>query len=85
MHRSGQDAVRKGISMWYIAVFSVVAVVLVVAVVVQRSHSKAADVAAKSPVHSGTAGASRTHSGSAERRERKRRRSQSRTDRRKRH
>lgn len=69
--------------MWYIAVFSVVAIVLVVAVLVQRSRKGEERV--RSAVPHGTDGASRTHSGSAERRERKRRRAQSQHDRRKRH
>ena len=69
--------------MWYIAVFSVLAVALVAAVLVRNARRKDEHVTA--PVPHGVSSASHTHSGSAERHERKRRRAQSRHDRRKRH
>jgi hypothetical protein len=67
--------------MFYILLFAGLAVLLVVAVLVRNARTKNPP---DSPVHRGTAGASRTPAGSAERRERKRRRTQSRHDRRKR-
>jgi hypothetical protein len=70
--------------MFYILVFAAVAVLLVVVVLVRRDrHEGPVDHAPHH--HAGTEGASHTPSGSKERRERKRRRAQSRKDRRKRH
>lgn len=72
---------------WYIGlgVFAVVAVGLVGAVLYRRSHRTTAPRRAPHPHrNTGTQYASRTPSGSLERRERKRRRAQSRRVRRKR-
>ncbi len=68
--------------MFYILIFAVIAILLVVVVLVRNQRTKSV---AESPVHRGTAGASRTASGSAQRKERKRRRAQSKHDRRSRH
>lgn len=69
--------------MFYVLIFIAIAVLLVVAYFVQQGRQRGGEP--ESPKHSGTAGASRTPRGSAERKERKRRRTQSRHDRRKRH
>ncbi len=69
---------------WYILVFSVLAVLLVVAVVVSRSK-RTAPVDPAPHHHTGTEGASHTPSGSKQRKERKRRRAPTAHDRRKRH
>jgi preprotein translocase subunit SecG len=69
--------------LFYVLVFAGLAVLLVVAVLVQNSRNKSAS--SDEHVRHGTEGASRTHSGSAARDERKRRRQQSKHDRRKRH
>ena len=68
--------------MFMTLIFAGVAILLVVAVIVRNVRARGG---ADSPAPPGTAGASRTPSGSAARRERKRRRAQSRHDRRKRH
>ena len=68
--------------MWYILMFGAIAVLLVVVVLLRNGRTSGM---AKSPTRPGTAGASRTPSGSRQRRERKKRRAQSRHDRRKRH
>jgi hypothetical protein len=68
--------------MWYILMFGAIAVLLVVVVLLRIGRTSGM---AKSPTPAGTAGASRTPSGSRQRRERKKRRAQSRHDRRKRH
>jgi hypothetical protein len=67
---------------FYILIFAAIAVLLVVAVLVRNQRTKRM---AESPVPHGAAGASRTASGSAQRKERKRRRAQSKHDRRSRH
>ena len=64
--------------------FSILAVALVAVVLIRYARNRAPTDSAPHH-HTGTEGASRTASGSAERKERKRRRAQSRTDRRKRH
>ena len=69
--------------MFYVLIFIGVAVLLVVAYIVQQGRQRSREP--ESPKHHGTAGASRTPKGSAERKERKRRRAQSSHDRRKRH
>jgi Na+-transporting methylmalonyl-CoA/oxaloacetate decarboxylase gamma subunit len=70
--------------MFYVIVFAVLAVLLVVVVLVGRgARERPVDQA---PHHqAGAEGASHTPSGSRQRQERKRRRAQSRKDRRKRH
>ena len=68
--------------MFYILIFASIAILLVVVVLVRNQRTKSVP---ESPVHHGTAGASRTPSGSAQRKERKRRRAQSKHDRRQRH
>ncbi len=50
--------------MFYILIFAVIAILLVVVVLVRNQRTKSV---AESPVHRGTAGASRTSSGSAQR------------------
>lgn len=69
--------------MFYIIVFAGLAVLLVAAVLLRSSRPKSD--ANTSPVPAGSSGASRTPSGSAARKERKRRRNQSKNARRKRH
>jgi FtsZ-interacting cell division protein ZipA len=69
---------------FYVLVFAVLAVALVVVVLWRSSRARSATDTAPHH-HTGTEDASRTASGSAERLERKRRRAQSRHDRRKRH
>jgi hypothetical protein len=72
--------------MFYIVIFAVMAVLLVVAVFVLTARNKKPASDDPAPRHHiGTEGASQTHAGSGERKERKRRRAQSRHDRRKRH
>ena len=66
-----------------IVIFAVLAVLLVGAVLLRNTRTRTADPGTRTP--RGTAGASRTSSGSAARLERKKRRTQSRKDRRKRH
>jgi septal ring-binding cell division protein DamX len=68
--------------MSYVLIFAGIAVLLVVAVLVRNARTKRGP---ETPVHRGTAAASRTASGSAQRKQRKRRRAQSKHDRRKRH
>jgi len=68
--------------MFYALIFAGLAVLLVAAVLAQRTRRSMEDDA---PTSKGTDAASSTPTGSAERRERKRRRAQSRQDRRKRH
>ena len=68
--------------MWYVAMFAVLAILLVTVVLVRNQRKSA--IAPSRPPH-GTKGASRTKSGSAQRKERARRRNQSKRDRRKRH
>jgi Flp pilus assembly protein TadB len=70
-------------SLFYILIFTGVAVLLVVAVLTQTARNKS--TGREERLRHGTAGASRSHSGSAQRDERKRRRNQSKHDRRKRH
>ena len=69
--------------MFYIILFAVLGVLLVAAVLIRNSRDRETTVDRHAA--SGTAAASRTPSGSAERHERKRRRAQSKKDRRKRH
>jgi hypothetical protein len=69
--------------MFYILVFAAIAVLLVSVVLIRNGREGGGEP--MSPIPPGTAGASRTPSGSAARRERKKRRAQSRHDRRKRH
>jgi hypothetical protein len=70
--------------MFYVIMFTVIGIALVVVVLWRASHrSPSVDPAPHH--HTGTEHASLTHSGSAQRKERKRRRAQSQHDRRKRH
>ena len=69
--------------MFYIFLFSVLAVLLVAVVLNRNARDK--DSSVEPPARSSSPGASRTPSGSAERQERKRRRAQSKKGRRKRH
>jgi hypothetical protein len=69
--------------MFYVLVFAVVGIALV-GIVLWRASRGSAAVDAAPHHHTGADGASHTHSGSAERNERKRRRAQSKHDRRKR-
>jgi hypothetical protein len=69
---------------FYVIVFAAIAVLLVVVVLVSRGR-RTGTVDPAPHHHPGTEGASHTPAGSKERRERKRRRAQSRHDRRKRH
>ncbi len=70
--------------MFYALVFTVVGIALV-AIVLWRASRGSTTVDTAPHHHTGTEHASQTHSGSAERKERKRRRAQSKHDRRKRH
>ena len=69
--------------MWYIVMFAGLAILLVVVVLVRNARTQASGSRLEEP--SGTANASRTAHGSNARKERKRRRTQSRNARRKRH
>jgi uncharacterized membrane protein len=71
------------ISVWYVFMFAGLAILLVVVVLVRNARTNAAAESSEAPTH--TANASRTPHGSDARKERKRRRAQSRHDRRKRH
>jgi hypothetical protein len=68
---------------WYIVMFAGLAILLVVVVLVRNSRTRAGGSRLEAPT--GTANASRTAHGSTARKERKRRRAQSRNARRKRH
>jgi hypothetical protein len=70
--------------MFYVLVFAVVGIALV-AIVLYRRSNRPLERDPAPHHHTGTENASHTASGSQERRERKRRRAQSRHDRRKRH
>lgn len=69
--------------MWYVIVFFAVAILAIVVWFVMRSRPK--QKGPKRPVPHGVENASRTPHGSPERKERARRRNQSKRDRRKRH
>ena len=69
--------------MWYIVVFAGLAILLVAAVLIRNARVEGG--AGRSGAPTGSANGSRTQRGSAARQERKRRRAQSRNDRRKRH
>jgi hypothetical protein len=69
---------------FYVIAFAVIGVALVV-IVLWRANRGRTTVDPAPHHHGGTEKASLTHAGSAERKERKRRRAQSRHDRRKRH
>lgn len=68
---------------FYVLIFAAIAVLLVAAVLMRNARPKSDTNTA--PVPHDTSGASRTPSGSAARKERKRRRNQSKNARRKRH
>ena len=69
--------------MWYAIVFTILGILLIVIVLTGAQRKKSADPAPHHDKH--TEGASQTAHGSNERKERKRRRAQSKADRRKRH
>jgi uncharacterized membrane protein len=68
---------------WYIVLFAGLAILLVAVVLIRNARTQADRSSVEAPAD--TAHASRTPGGSAARKERKRRRAQSRHDRRKRH